>query len=151
MGGNAMIPWVLAGKGWFLNNAKWIVLGILAVVALWAGKQVYDAFQEREQLLKEREGTITNLVQDKTILQTERDSAKAAINRLLIDKARLQYILQTTIQTQIEIRDEIRAQKQIFEKHDFDKLAQAKPGLIQTRANRATQERFDELQDAFNR
>ena len=35
----------------------------------------------------------------------------------------------------------------IFKKHDLTKLARAKPGLIETRANKATDEIFKVIED----
>ena len=46
-----------------------------------------------------------------------------------------------------EIQQETQAYLQIFKKHDLTKLARAKPGLIETRANKATEEIFKVIED----
>ena len=46
-----------------------------------------------------------------------------------------------------EIQQETQAYLQIFKKHDLTKLARAKPGLIETRANKATDEIFKVIED----
>ena len=46
-----------------------------------------------------------------------------------------------------EIQQETQAYLQIFKKHDLTKLARAKPGLIETRANNATDKIFKVIDD----
>ena len=46
-----------------------------------------------------------------------------------------------------EIQQETQAYLQIFKKHDLTKLARAKPGLIETRANNATDKNFKVIED----
>ena len=46
-----------------------------------------------------------------------------------------------------ELQQETQAYLQIFKKHDLTKLARAKPGLIETRANKATDEIFKVIED----
>ena len=46
-----------------------------------------------------------------------------------------------------EIQQETQAYLQIFKKHDLTKLARAKPGLIETRANKATDAIFKVIDD----
>ena len=46
-----------------------------------------------------------------------------------------------------EIQQETQAYLQIFKKHDLTKLARAKPGLIETRANNATDKIFKVIED----
>ena len=46
-----------------------------------------------------------------------------------------------------DIQQETQAYLQIFKKHDLTKLARAKPGLIETRANKATDEIFKVIED----
>lgn len=156
-----MIPWSLLGKGlfgagkvaggWFMGNLKWIGLGVAAVAVAGIAWKIHSTFQERDRLLEERKMVVANLVQDLTIAEIEKQEAEETIARIEADKRRLEQLYADTVVVQREIRAEIREQKAIFERHDFNRLVQAKPGLIETRANRATQERFDELETAFNR
>lgn len=49
------------------------------------------------------------------------------------------------------IRDEKTAQKAVLEERErFSRLVDAKPGILQRLANKATQERFDELESLLN-
>lgn len=49
-----------------------------------------------------------------------------------------------------DYRQEADAQLAVFEEHDFEGLTNAKPGLIERLANRATKSRFTEFEQAFN-
>lgn len=140
----------VAGKFLFAQW-KWIVIGLIVVALLVVSFKVYGAFKDRAALLEEKKGTIATLAVDLNTALIEAQTAKATVERMQVDQARLQALAANLITTQIEIRDEVRAQKAVFESHDFDQLVQAKPGLIQKKANRATQERFDELEAVFNR
>jgi len=151
-----MFTWVaikaglgVAGKFLFAQW-KWVVIGLITILLLWAAFKVYGAFKDREALIEEKKGTLAALAVDLNSAEIEAQSAKATIKQMEGDKARLQGLLAGTIATQIEIRDEVREQKKLFEDHQFKEVIQAKPGLIQKKANRATQERFDELEAAFN-
>ena len=46
-----------------------------------------------------------------------------------------------------EIEAEAKSYLEVFKKHDLTKLARAKPGLIETRANKATDEIFKVIED----
>jgi len=127
-------------------------LALLAALATAAWK-ISGAFSERAALLEERQGTIANLTQDLTIASFERDSATWALQQMQLDKLRIEANQQALIKTQKAIREEIKAQKDIFTRqreHSFEQLVQAKPGLIEKLANQATQERLDALAAALN-
>lgn len=156
--GAFVAKWVLklAGNavgGWILGYAKWIGLGAAALVVIGIAWKIHSFIDEKHALEEQVRGTITNLTQDLVIAQTEAQSRKDTITRMQLDKIRLEALQEQLIQTQREIRDEVRAQKDIFTKpreHSFDELVNAKPGLIEKMANARTQERLDALEHTFN-
>ena len=152
-----MISWLaleLAGKaagGWLMGNIKWIAYGILLLTALYLGKQVYDAFQDREQLLQERQQTVAQLLQDVTIAEIEATTAKDAVQQLRESQARIELLQAENLAVQAQIREEQRAQKAVLEDQQrLERVTKAKPGLIERLANKATQERHDEMAAVFN-
>lgn len=149
-----LLPLKLAGKaagGWLMGNIKWIAYGSLMFVALYLGKQVYDAFQDREQLLEERQQTVAQLLQDLTISEIEAKTAKDALGLLRESQARIELLQAENLAVQAQIREEQRAQKAVLEDQQrLTRLTEVKPGLIERLANNATQERHDEMAAAFN-
>ena len=105
---------------------------------------------DRDALLEERKGTIAELTQNLTIAEMERNSAQAALFKAEQEKRRILENQNALLLTQDLIRAEIREQKKIFEDHDFARLVAAKPGLIEKLSNKATAERFDDLEATFN-
>lgn len=139
-----------SAAGFFTNQWKWIVAGILAVALSYAGWTVYDAFKDRAALLEEREGRITQLVKDNTEAEIEKQTLQATVDKMLEDRQRIDELHAATVVLYEAIYEEVAAQKQIFEDHDFTKLSNAKPGLIIKPMNVATKERFDEISSVFN-
>jgi hypothetical protein len=134
----------------FLNQWKWIVLSIIALILLFFAFKVYGAFKDRDALLEEREGRITQLVKDNTEAEIEKQSLQATVNKMLEDRKRIEELHAATIELYEGIYEEVASQKKIFEEHDFTKLSNAKPGLIIRPMNKATKERFDEISSVFN-
>lgn len=134
-----------------MGNIKWIAYGSVLLVALYLGKQVYDAFQDREQLLEERQQTVAQLLQDVTIAEIEAKAAKDANKQLRESLARIEQLQAENLAVQAQIREEQREQKAVLEDQQrLTRLTKAKPGLIERLANKATQERHDEMAAAFN-
>lgn len=129
---------------------KWIAVSVVIAVVLYGVWQMYNIYKDREFLLKEREGTIAQLVQDNTEAELELQSRDATIEKMLADRERTDELHAATIKLYEAIYEEVASQKQIFEDHDFTKLSNAKPGLIITPMNDATKERFDEISSTFN-
>ena len=46
-----------------------------------------------------------------------------------------------------QIEQEMNSYLDIFKRHNLDKLAQAKPGLITTRVNKGTQQVFESIEN----
>jgi len=136
--------------GFIFTQWKWIVMSIVLLVILFLSFKVYGAFKDRNSLLEERKGTITQLVKDNTELEIANQTNEQVIAHILADRVRMQKLYDKTVTMQEEIHAEITAQKQIFLDHDFTKLSNAKPGLIIKPMNKATAERFDEISNTFN-
>jgi hypothetical protein len=147
----ALIGLLFKQAGSFLvAQWKWIVITIIALILLFFSFKIYGAFKDRDALMEEREGRITQLVKDNTEAEIARQSAELVIARMLADEERINGLYDATVMLQEEIHAEVAAQKQVFLDHDFTKLSNAKPGLIIKPMNDATQERFDEISDIFN-
>lgn len=133
-----------------LAKWKWIAIAIVLGVVLYGIWEGYTIYKEREFLLEEREGIIAGLTQDNTILEIENQSQKETISLMLEEQKRIRELHAATIKLYEDVYEEVAAQKQIFEEHDFTRLSNAKPGLIIKPMNDATKERFDEIVAAFN-
>jgi hypothetical protein len=74
------------------------------------------------------------------------ESAEANIKFMQESLARQQRNLGKLADESVLIRKEQQETINIFSEHDIQKLAEAKPGLIETRVNRGTKRVFDELE-----
>lgn len=147
----ALTTLLISKAGSFLlAKWKWIVISIVLLIVLYLGFKVYEAFKDREALEKQLEGTITQLVQDNTKAEIQRQFLEATIEKMLVERQRNLELYQATIKLYEDIHKEVAEQKQIFEDHDFTALSNAKPGLIIKPMNDATKERFDEISNIFN-
>ena len=97
---------------------------------------------------------ITNLQGDLAQSRLEAQTYKIAAE----EQSRTIDTLQTSMQTQgvelnrlNEVNSEIQAERDryldIFRRHDLSRLADAKPGLIETRANNATTQVFESIRN----
>ena len=71
----------------------------------------------------------------------------AAINQLQGDLELQGAGLQEMAKRNAEIQGEMNRYLDIFKRHNLTKLAAAKPGLIEPRANKATKEVFDGIEE----
>lgn len=129
---------------------KWIVISIILLLILYFSFKVYSVFEERNDLLTEREGKITQLVKENTEAEIEKQSLQQTLDRKKAEDKRIDALYQITLKRFDKIDAEIATQKQIFLNHDFTRLSNAKPGLIIPKMNNATKERFDEIANTFN-
>ena len=135
----------------FIGSYWKIGLSLALVAAIGTAAWKINGWKtDRDALLEERKGTIAELTQNLTIAEMERNSAKAALFKAEEEKRRILENQNALLLTQDLIRAEIREQKKIFEDHDFSRLVAAKPGLIEKLSNKATAERFDDLESTFN-
>ena len=142
-----------AGWSWLLNWWKWLVVGVIVLGIAWIGLTIYGAFKDRAHYKEQLEGNITQLTVERDRAVIERDAANETLRRKAANDEMVRELRAELRDTQKEARDRARAQQEIFEKdrkHSFSEIVQAKPGLVENLANKATQERFDELEGAFN-
>lgn len=152
----AWIGWKVIGGfaksafGFVLAQWKWIVIGLVLLCVAWAGFKVREAFRERAELIEAKQQNLADLTVNLNNALIEKQSAQETLNKMIAEKIRVEELAKDLVAEQAVIRAEVEAQKALFEKHDFAADVKAKPGLIETKANRATQERFDEIEATFN-
>jgi len=84
----------------------------------------------------------------KVAAQTARaESAEANLEFMQQSLARQQRNLGKLADESVLIRKEQQETINIFSEHDIQKLAEARPGMIELRVNRGTQRVFDELEE----
>ena len=110
--------------------------GILIGVILIMGFLGYTLYIENENLKAE------NFAYE--LRDAEQD---AAINQLQGDLELQGAGLQEMAKRNAEIQGEMNRYLDIFKRHNLTKLAAAKPGLIEPRANKATKEVFDGIEE----
>jgi hypothetical protein len=122
-----------------ISNVKMMAAGIALSVVAVAGLSLYlyvghlqDELQEQQMVNSANQLKIET--QDNTIDKIQRDFKKQTDS------------LNNVIKRNNEIRAEIKRYLDIFKKHDLTKLAAAKPGLIENRVNKATQDVFDQIE-----
>lgn len=143
----ALMPIWATAKAFFKVNWKWVVIGLVLVFAYFKVGSWYDAYQEAEAAERER---ITRLEVEKASAQVSLASMAATLQIVMEEKRKQEVLLLDAISRQDRIRAEAKEQVDVFEDHDFPKLVEAKPGLIEKLANKATNERMQQLEDALN-
>ena len=108
---------------------------------------MWDEYQEFRTL---KEQTIIELTQSRDQALIEVAEARAAMWEKEAHAERLELLLEEARAERAAIRAEAARQVEVFEDHNFEALTKAKPGLIEKLANKATQERMDAFEDAFN-
>lgn len=112
-------------------------MGIVLVVVI-AGSAAY--FKYSQDKLAE--------ANQKVAVQTARaESAEANIEFMQKSLARQQKNLGKLADDSVIIRKEQQETINIFSEHDIQKLAEARPGMIELRVNRGTKRVFDELEE----
>jgi Sec-independent protein translocase protein TatA len=145
IGGFAQSAW-----GWALRQWKLILIVVVLLLLLWAGMKIADAFRERAALIEGQKMTLTRMAVDLNMALIEKQSAQQTLDHMIAEKIRVEELAKSLVAEQIVIRAEVEAQKALFDKHDFAAIVKAKPGIIENKANAATQERFDEIEATFN-
>lgn len=92
------------------------------------------------------QGEIQNLIERNSNLATEVSVAKQTIaNQKEIIESQNSALQELTLTNQ-QINTEIDRYLAIFRRHDLNKLAEARPGLIESRINSATAQVFEEIE-----
>jgi len=146
-----MLLGLLGPIGGFLKAVPWrVIAGIAAIViAVLMWNKFINHQEEREQALLdakiEAEQAVAHSVQvdaaNKALTEANEASLRAA-------KASEEALKSLAI-GYADIRAQEAAQKKIFAEHDLKKLTNAKPGLIENRANAASAQRMKDLSEAL--
>jgi len=109
-----------------------LLIGIILVMAFLG----YGIYIENENLKAENAAYV--------LRDAEQD---AAINQLQEDLELQGKGLQEMTARNAEIQGEMNRYLNVFKRHNLTKLAYAKPGLIEPKANKATKEVFDGIEE----
>ena len=88
---------------------------------------------------------IAQLRANAIVLKTEIEEQNKDIDRLLTNAANTQNTINELEKAKNESEKEVNKLRDTFARHDLDNLALQKPGLIQTRVNKATKRVKDTL------
>ena len=127
----------------FLKNPKILAgLGLVVLIAIIGG---YIYFQKGAiENLKEKNA---DLIKDLEI-SIAREQAQRDALKDLRDQAKNNLEVLNEYQRSVErIKESINENKRIFEEHNLSNLAAKKPGLIETRVNKATIRVFKQIED----
>lgn len=122
--------------------------GVLVVMLALGGLAVWLFFEQQERMQKELEATKQDLGEEQQAnkdLTASFESYKGDVNSLLEDYAQRMNELQTSYS---EVQADTDRMNAVLATHDLTKLAFEKPGLIETRINRGTEQVFTELEQA---
>lgn len=107
-------------------------LALLLVVSGWC----YWLWQEN-QVLRQNNATL------EVAVQTQEETISTLQNDFALQTSQLNELALKNQETQKEMNRYL----DIFKRHNLTKLAAAKPGLIEPRANKATKEVFDGIEE----
>jgi len=121
--------------------------GIGAKLALGMGILLLATMAASAWYFKYSQGKLAEANQQVAAQTARAESAEANLEFMQESLARQQRNLGKLADESVLIRKEQQETINIFSEHDIQKLAEAKPNLIETRVNRGTQRVFDELED----
>lgn len=134
-------------------------MGILKSIKLWVSLAVvstvlglvYLGYTHYQNLLSENATLKTNVSKLETAVEDQKaatDEALSAVEEWKLAQEEFSQALNELRQTQEQASAEIGRLNDLFAEHDLGKLAARKPGLIERRANGATDRAFRMLQCA---
>ena len=120
--------------------AKEIIIGVLALSLAGGAFGAFHKWKTDMQTAANAAAVLQVKVQEET---------KA---RIAVEKSfKLQRSSYETLEREkAELRQQLDDYLSIFKRHDLTKLSRAKPGLIESRINAATEKLFKELEDETN-
>jgi len=119
-----------------LNLKIYAALGAVILLGGYFFKQYYDSSQKQ----------ILTLEQNQKAFQASIDAQDARYARIRDDFAKQSASITLLNEETRNNRKESTKLSKILARHELDKLAMAKPGLIKIRANRATKKVFADLE-----
>jgi cell division protein YceG involved in septum cleavage len=151
-----MIPAWLGWKavtGFFKVQWKWLVILLVLILLLLGAWKISSIVAENKANRDKKEETIAILQEQRNQAVYEALSAQESLRRERVNKQLIEELRQDYLQAKSDIRQELRAEMEIFtkkRKYTWEEMVTAKPGLIQTRINNASQEYYDEMAALFN-
>lgn len=121
----------------FIKNKAILVYAVVIILLITSALGYYKYTTNKIQKLEESVLLYKDL----------NESSQNTINELKEYSLKQTTELQTLHKKQKEIRTESKEREVIFSKHNLEKLAQKKPGLIQDRINSGSKRVFKELED----
>ena len=112
-----------------------LIIGGLLVSALAGSIWYIDYLQDQ----------ISTLKANQMILQTEIEEQNNQIKGMIAQSQKQNQLITNMEKDKNEAEREVNKLRDTFARHDLDNLALAKPGLIQTRVNKATKRVKDDL------
>ena len=109
---------------------------IFAIIGILAGG-AYKVFND--QMVR-----MEFLAAEKAALEVQAQEQEAALQAL---EASLTLQREATREMEAQIQEQMDGYLQIIKDHDFTRLARAKPGLIEPRANKATDDVFTDIEN----
>jgi uncharacterized protein HemX len=119
-----------------------ILFGV--VLAMGMGGYVY--YNTTETKINTLEARAIQQANENNALRLAQDEQNRTIDALQSNLTRTTDALNTMASRNNEIQAEMTRYLDIFARHDLARLAAAKPGLIETRINRGTQDVFDTIE-----
>lgn len=149
-----MIPVFALLKGF--SPKTWMLIGVsLAVIALctkvlfWIeGKE--DALEQAQVQIDALTTALQETQEQRREAEIERDTVNAVLASTTALQAMNQQLLLELQEEQRAIRVDVNKRKDIFDKHDLQYLANAKPRLIERRMRAGTQGILNELELVVN-
>lgn len=121
--------------------SKYLIIGAV-VLALSGAGVLY--FKWSQNQIAELNGKVSAYAEKAATLE-------ASLNDTLDHINRMQARMQTLNKNMRNIEEETSDLKKVLAKHDLERLAAAKPNLIENRANEATKKLFRELEEISRR
>lgn len=154
-----MIASIATWAGWKIGGTflkaqwKWLVILIVLLLLLFGAWKIAAAFDRVKDLEEERAGTIASLQEQRNQAIYEKLSAEDSLRRERVNKELIEELRQDYLQAKSDIRQELRAELAIFtkdRKYTWEEMVKAKPGLIQTRINNASEGYYNDMASMFN-
>ena len=118
------------------------LLGVIGVLLLTLGWYYVSNLQLKNDLqtaIIEKEAAQTSLL----TAQHEKELADSQLSQFAVKMAKIE-------QERAEARVEVEKMRDLFQDHDFAKLLSRKPGLIENRMIKKTEEVFNEIEALTN-
>jgi hypothetical protein len=139
--------------GWFTASWKWVVISALMAALGYLVVQYRSGQDAKDELTRVTDNAIGILTQEIAVKAMENQTMAATIARQEEQRLKNDARWEETKAEMNSIRQDYKGQMAVFEKrrkHTFEEMLTEHGEMMTRRMNKATQERIDELEDAFN-